>query len=498
MAELADVVHRETGKPLADAKLEIGLAVQHLAWAAAHAGKVLGRRRVPPGLLLAHQSASVEYLPFGVVGVIGPWNYPVFTPMGSIGYALAAGNAVVFKPSELTPGVGVWLADSLEEVLPGRALLQAVVGGSETGEALCRAKIDKLAFTGSTATGRRVMSTCAENLTPVLIEAGGKDALLVDEAADVLAAADAATWGAFSNAGQTCIGVERVYVHDRVYDRFVEELTRLAGQVHSGTDSDAGFGPMTRPGQADVVRRHIDDAVARGARALVGGAGAVGERFVQPTILVDVPEDSSAITEETFGPTVTVTRVRDMDEAVALANGTSYGLGSAVFSRSRGPELARRLRSGMTAVNGVVSFAGIPSLPFGGVGASGFGRVHGADGLREFTYAKAVACQRMRPLLSLTTFSRPRWADAVFAALITAVHGRHTPTTVSKSDPGVTSRTPTTEEGGGRERAGRDVPAQPVAAAGGRFSGSRSGDDDMLAARSMPSMSEAGNGRATK
>jgi acyl-CoA reductase-like NAD-dependent aldehyde dehydrogenase len=424
MAQLADVVHQETGKPHGDAQLEIGLAVHHLAWAAAHAGKVLGRRRVPSGLLLANQAASVEYLPLGVVGVIGPWNYPVFTPMGSIGYALAAGNAVVFKPSELTPGVGVWLAESLDEVLPEHFLLQTVIGHGETGEALCRAKVDKVAFTGSTATGRKVMATCAERLTPVVIEAGGKDALLVDEDADLAAAADAAAWGAFSNAGQTCTGVERVYVHERVYDGFVDELTRRAREVHSGTEAGAQIGPMTLPRQVDVVRRHIDDAVSRGADALVGGPQAVGERFIQPTVLAGVPEDSTAITEETFGPTVTVNRVQDMDEAVALANGTSFGLGSTVFSRARGAELARRLRSGMTAVNGVISFAGIPSLPFGGVGDSGFGRVHGPDGLKEFTYAKAVASQRMKPLLALTTFERDTRTDASFAALITALHGR--------------------------------------------------------------------------
>lgn len=426
MAQLADVVHQETGKPHADAQLEVGLAVDHLAWVGSHAEKVLGRRRVSPGLLLANQAASVEYLPLGVVGVIGPWNYPVFTPMGSIAYALGAGNAVVFKPSELTPGVGVWLADSLREVVPDHALLQTVTGFGETGAALCRAAIDKLAFTGSTATGKKVMATCAERLTPVLIEAGGKDALLVDEDADVTAAADAAAWGAFSNAGQTCIGVERVYVHERVHDRFVDELTRRARAVHAGVDADAKLGPMTMPSQVDVVRRHVGDALARGGRAVVGGEDAIGERFVQPTVLVDVPEDSLAVTEETFGPTVTVTRVRDMDQAVELANAGRYGLGSTVFSGKRGAEIARRLRSGMTAVNSVISFAAVPGLPFGGVGDSGFGRIHGPDGLREFTYAKAVTRQRFRPVLNLTTFDRTAEQDTMFATLLVALHGRAT------------------------------------------------------------------------
>ncbi|WP_121256035.1 aldehyde dehydrogenase family protein [Nocardioides ferulae] len=424
MAQLADVVHQETGKPHGDAQLEIGLAIDHLAWVGSHASKVLGRKRVAPGLLLANQAASVEYLPLGVVGVIGPWNYPVFTPMGSIAYALGAGNTVVFKPSELTPGVGLWLADSLREVVPDHDLLQVVTGHGDTGAALCRADVDKIAFTGSTATGKRVMAACAERLTPVVIEAGGKDALLVDEDADVVAAADAAAWGAFANAGQTCTGIERVYVHERVYDRFVDELTKRARSVHAGTDADAKLGPMTMPSQLDVVRRHVTDALARGGRALVGGEGAIGDKFVQPTVLVDVPEDSLAVTEETFGPTVTVRKVRDMDEAVELTNAGHYGLGSSVFSASRGPEIARRLRTGMTAINSVISFAGVAGLPFGGVGDSGFGRIHGPDGLREFCYAKAVTRTRFKAPLNLTTFDRTPEQDTVVATLLTALHGR--------------------------------------------------------------------------
>jgi aldehyde dehydrogenase (NAD+) len=180
------------------------------------------------------------------------------------------------------------------------------------------------------------------------------------------------------------------------------------------------------PKQLDVIRDHIQDALDRGGRAVVGGADAVGERFVQPTILVDVPEDSRAVREETFGPTVTVAKVRDMDEAVELTNATRFGLGSTVFSKARGPELAARIRSGMTAINGVISFAAIPSLPFGGVGDSGFGRVHGADGLKEFTYPKAVARQRFKPMLALTSFTRTEKAEQQLAQLITVLHGRGT------------------------------------------------------------------------
>ncbi|GGS09701.1 hypothetical protein GCM10010269_56150 [Streptomyces humidus] len=278
LPELVETVHRETGKPVGDAMLEAGLAIGHIGWAAGHARRVLGRRKVSPGLLMMHQSASVAYAPLGVVGVIGPWNYPVFTPLGSIAYALAAGNAVVFKPSEHTPGVGVWLAERFEEAV-GRPVLQAVTGLGATGAALCRAGADKIAFTGSAATGKKVMAACAETLTPVVVEAGGKDAMIVDADADIAAAADAALWGACSNAGQTCVGVERVYVHEQVYDEFVDALTAKAAGLYAGAGGDARLGPITMPSQLHVIRRHVRDALDRGGRAVVGGLDSVGERY---------------------------------------------------------------------------------------------------------------------------------------------------------------------------------------------------------------------------
>ncbi|MCW2838314.1 MAG: Aldehyde dehydrogenase, partial [Marmoricola sp.] len=319
-----------------------------------------------------------------------------------------------------------WLGATFGEVVPEQPVFQVVTGLGETGAALCRAGVDKLAFTGSTATGKKVMAACAETLTPVVIEAGGKDAVLVDQDADLDAAADATLWGACSNAGQTCIGVERVYVHDRVYDDFLSRLLDKARDLRAEDSPDTKMGPITMPSQLGVISAHIQDALDRGGKAVLGGPGAVGDRFVQPTVLVDVPEDSLAVQEETFGPTVTVTRVKDMDDAVEKANGTRYGLGSTVFARARGMELAERIRSGMTAVNGVITFAAIPSLPFGGVGDSGFGRIHGPDGLKEFTYAKAIARQRFKPMLALTTFTRNAKADNQLTQIVTMLHGRGT------------------------------------------------------------------------
>lgn len=418
MNQLADVVYAETGKPHGDAALEIGMAIEHLAWASKHAKKVLGRRHVSTGLVMINQRATLEYLPRGVVGVIGPWNYPVFTPMGSIAYALAAGNAVVFKPSEFSPAIGTWLVDAFREILPDHDVLQIVRGFGETGHALCTSGVDKLAFTGSTRTGKKVMAACAETLTPVVIEAGGKDSIIVDADADADKAAEAAAWGAFWNAGQTCIGIERAYVHEKVYDEFVAKLVERAKAVQPGVD----YGPMTMPGQIEVIRKHVDDAIARGGRALTGGD--VSDGFIPATVLVDVPEDALAVTDETFGPTITVRKVASVDEAIELSNASEYSLGSAVFSKKRGAEIAEKVRSGMTAINATLVYAAIPALPFGGVGQSGIGRIHGEDGLREFAQPKSVVKQLMPAALNLTSFDRGPNEDKLWATLMLTLHGR--------------------------------------------------------------------------
>ncbi|MGB2569849.1 aldehyde dehydrogenase family protein [Micromonospora citrea] len=403
--ELAQLVHVEGGKPVPDAIVEILTAIEHIDWAARNARRVLGPRRVRSRLILAEFTGHLEYQPYGVVGVIGPWNYPVFTPIGSAAYALAAGNTVVLKPSEYTPAVGQWLVDSFAEVVGEQPVLTAVHGLGDVGAALCRSGVGKLAFTGSTATAKKVMAACAETLTPVLLEAGGKDAMIVDSDADLDAAAEACVWGALTNAGQTCIGIERVYAVDPVFDAFVGKVVAKAERLTVGAEG-ADIGPITMPSQLDVIRRHIDDAVGAGGRAVLGGPAAVQPPYVHPTVLVDVPESSAAVREETFGPTLTINRVRDADEAVRRANALSYGLGGSVFGRKRAVAIARRLRSGMASVNSALTFAGMSTLPFGGVGDSGFGRIHGEDGLREFGRAKSITRRRARSLLPSMTFER--------------------------------------------------------------------------------------------
>jgi len=426
MDEVAQIMRDEVGKPFDDARLEAVLAIEHIHWVAKHAKKVLGPRRVRSGALSSHLAGTLEYHPLGVVGVIGPWNYPLFTPVGSIAYALAAGNAVVFKPSEHSPSVGAWLVRTFAEAVPEQPVLQLVTGFGETGAGLCRSGVDKLAFTGSPGTGRRVMATCAETLTPVIIEGGGKDAAIVGDDADVDAAAEAVAFGAMGNSGQTCVGIERAYVTESAYELFIARLAQIAATVRVGSGPDAQVGPQTMPSQPAVVRRHIEDALDHGGRSVFGSADSVQEPYVSPVVLVDVPEDRPAVTDETFGPTITVTKVRDLDEAVEKANASRYALGSAVFvgGKKEGLAIARRLRTGMTSINSVQSFSLLPALPFGGSGESGFGRTHGADGLREFSRPKAIARQRFKPMVNLLSFDRTDKDMTTTLRLIRLLHGR--------------------------------------------------------------------------
>ncbi|HEY1485487.1 MAG TPA: aldehyde dehydrogenase family protein, partial [Micromonosporaceae bacterium] len=411
-------------KPVAEAIVEVFAAIDHIAWAARNAERVLKLRKIRGSLTLAEHAAYLEYQPFGVIGVIGPWNYPIFTPMGSCAYALAAGNAIVFKPSEYTPAVGQLMVDTFAEVVSERPVLQIIHGMGDVGAELTTSGVDKIAFTGSTATGKKIMAAAAASLTPVLLECGGKDAMIVDADADLDAAASAAAWGGLTNAGQTCIGIERIYVVDRVHDAFVAKLVEKATALKVGNESTSDIGPITMPAQIDTIRRHIGDALERGGRAVIGGLDAVQAPYVQPTILVDVPEDSAAVREETFGPTLTVKRVADTDEAITLANALSYGLGGSVFAKRDGMRIARRLRSGMTSINAALAFAGVPSLPFGGVGDSGIGRIHGDDGLREFTRPKAITKRRMKSVLPAMSFERTPKQVEMIKKVVRVMHGR--------------------------------------------------------------------------
>ncbi|MFC8680396.1 aldehyde dehydrogenase family protein [Microbacterium ureisolvens] len=421
---LAATIARETGKPEGDALLEVMLTLGHLDWAAKNAEHVLKRRKVKAGLVNYNQHATLGYVPYGVVGVIGPWNYPFYTPMGSISYALAAGNAIVFKPSELTPGTAVWVAEKWREACD-RHVLQVITGDRGTGADLVRAGVDKIAFTGSTASAKKVMAACAESLTPLVAECGGKDALIVAADADLDAAADFIAFGALGNAGQTCVGVERVYVEQRVKDALVDKVVERAKRIVVTGDAPT-YGPMTLATQTDVVAAHVDDALARGGKAVFGGPESIADRTVSPIVLVDVPEEADAVQRETFGPTVVINAVADLDEAIARANATDYGLGAAVFTKDakKGERVAAQLRAGVVTINSVLGFAAIGALPFGGVKGSGFGRIHGADGLREFSVPKSIARQTRKAALNLLTLERSPRDMHLVERMIPMLHGK--------------------------------------------------------------------------
>ncbi|MBT8494043.1 MAG: aldehyde dehydrogenase family protein [Deltaproteobacteria bacterium] len=404
--EFADLIHRENGKPILDAVGEVLLALNHLDHAAKHAAKALAPEKVGSGIL-ANFRSKISYHPMGVVGVIGPWNYPIYTPIGAMAYALAGGNACVFKPSELTSLVGMLIEETAHASLSIPDIVIVTTGGGETGAALAKAGVDKISFTGSTATGKKVMKAAAENLTPVVLELGGKDPMIVTDDADVEAAADAAVFGAMTNAGQTCIAIERCYVHENVYDRFLDRVVDGVQQLDVGADGDAKIGAMTSREQVDIVRDHIEDAVAKGAKVVTGGPERIRESFVEPTVLVDVTDDMKIMKDETFGPVLPIMRVSSVDEAVSKANSLPYGLGSTVFAGKNAQSIADRIKAGMTAINSALSFAAVPNLPFGGVGESGLGRLHGDQGFREFTRIQAVTEQRFALPINLFSFRTP-------------------------------------------------------------------------------------------
>lgn len=410
--DAVDLIVAESGKPRSDAQLEAALACEHVDWAARKAEFYLRAHHRSPGLLMANMSARVDRVPYGVVGVIGPWNYPIFTPMGSIAYALAAGNAVIFKPSEFTPAIGLWLAKTMREVVPEHHLLQVVTGAGSVGASLIAHGVDKVSFTGSTATAKKVAAACVERMIPFVLECGGKDPVLVDRDADLERAAEHALWSGMSNAGQSCIGAERIYVHQEVADRFLAILKDRASEIKAGVN----YGAATRPAQLEIIKRHVDDALTHG-HVLVGGESSVGERFVEPVIIANVPEDAPSMREETFGPVLLVNTVQDMAEAVAKANNTSFGLAASVWSKRNGEKIAAQLHCGMVSINSVFTFAAMGSMPFGGVKDSGMGRIHGPEGLLEFTYPRSVVKPRFNLPLEFTSFKRSAFADKVVTTL---------------------------------------------------------------------------------
>ena len=440
---VARVISREAGKPEAEAlSTELLVVLDTVKYLKNTLPGFLRPEPIPhgnPAMKLKRGRLLRE--PYGVVGIISPWNYPFSVPSVQTLTALATGNAVALKPSEFTPYSSLELQRLLREAGLDRELLQVITGEGGAGAALVAANVQKVVFTGSVATGKRVAQAAAARLLPVVLELGGKDPMIVLEDADVDVASSAAVWGAFMNAGQTCLSVERCYVHESIYEKFlqkcVEKTNKLqVGSSHplrhsqSGEDTstraqrmghllqgggspaqpraavpqesrDPGIdvGPMIHERQLTIVQSHVQDAVARGARLLAGGKplANLGPNFFAPTILADVNHSMAIMREETFGPTLPVRSFKTEDEAVALANDSEYGLAASIFTRDRkrGEALARRIMAGTVMVNDVLACFGISEAPHGGVKASGIGRTHGRFGLEEMVWPKYVDSDRL-------------------------------------------------------------------------------------------------------
>ncbi|MFQ6330935.1 aldehyde dehydrogenase family protein [Nocardia sp. CWNU-33] len=399
-SQLVEQLHAETGKPRAEAVLEVMVICDAINYYADRARQFLAEEKARPhGLLTASKKLTKVYRPYPVVGVITPWNFPLMIPGVDAVPALLAGAAVVIKPSEATPLSGLGLARGWQEI-GAPPVLACVTGLGATGVALVDT-VDLVQFTGSTRTGRAIAARAGERLIPCSVELGGKDAAIVLADADLARAANGIAWGGLVNSGQACISVERVYVEAPVYDQFIALLTERVVAVRQGLDDgsySADVGAMATEQQVEIVRRHVDDAVARGARIVTGGNAVGPGAFFEPTILVDVDHSMACMREETFGPTIPVMKVADAEEAIRLANDCEYGLSATVWTkdRDRGQAIARRLEVGSVNINDAYANLFCFALPHGGWKNSGLGaRLGGAQGLRKYCRQQAITAPRV-------------------------------------------------------------------------------------------------------
>ena len=401
--EIAELISRESGKPVAEAIGAEVLVVQDAAeFAARHAADVLRAEPVPhSNPAMKTKRGKLVYEPHGVIGIIAPWNYPFSTPATETLAALAVGNAVVLKPSEFTPACALKLQALLHEAGVPQGILQVVVGEGPVGASLIDSPIDKVIFTGSVATGRRVGVAAAQKFLPCVLELGGKDPFIVLDDANLEVASSGVVWGAFMNAGQTCLSVERCYVHRSIYDRFVQMVVKKteALKVGNGLERETDLGPMISDRQLRIVEDQVADAVAKGAKVLTGGRhlANLGPTFYAPTVLTGITNDMKLMNEETFGPLLPVIPFDTDEQAIALANDSDFALSASVWSNNtrRGERVAQRIEAGTVMVNDAIAAFGICEAPHGGFKESGIGRAHGLMGMKEMVRVRYIDVDRV-------------------------------------------------------------------------------------------------------
>jgi acyl-CoA reductase-like NAD-dependent aldehyde dehydrogenase len=426
-----DTVVAETGKTTDDAQLaEVGTSAAGLGFWAKHAPEYLADESVKSGSpFVIGRKLILRYVPFGVIGVIGPWNYPLANSFGDCLPALAAGNAVVLKPSEVTPLSSLLALEGMREAGIPEDAFQVVTGDGETGSALVD-NVDMIMFTGSTRTGKKVMQRAAESLTPVSLELGGKDPMIVLADANLERAANGAVYYSMQNAGQTCISVERVYVEEPVYDEFVQKVTAKVKALRQGAPHGPGsvdVGAVIFPPQAEIIADHVQDAKDKGAQVLTGGQLKDGPgRFWEPTVMVGVDHTMKAMTEETFGPTLPIMKVRDADEAVQLANDSPYGLAASVWTgdKAKGEAIARQIQAGAVCVNDAqINYLAL-ELPMGGWKTSGLGSRHGAGGIRKYCKQQAITINRMPMKRDIHMYPYKPGTTKLLGRMVKLLYGR--------------------------------------------------------------------------